>query len=130
MRLCISRIHVMHNSNVWFCSHRSRTSRWTRVDSGRLFRKSDITMSGEFYPEAFKAQLKEEIYTENKAMMKELLGEITKFLREKQPVQSSDLVDLHTEILIREREEDEVTVLVDPIRQKNVGPIENVEQPN
>ena len=38
----------------------------------------------------FKAQLKEEMYTENKAMMKELLGEMTKLFREKQPEQSSD----------------------------------------
>ena len=79
-------------------------------------------MSGGFDPEAFKAQLKEEMYTENKAMMKELLGEMTKLFREKQPEQSSDPVDLHAEIPIREKKEDEVTVLADPIRQKNMGP--------
>ena len=62
-------------------------------------------------------------------MMKELLGEITKLFREKQPEQSSDPVDLHAEIPVREREEDEVTVLADPIKQKNVGPAESVEWP-
>ena len=49
-------------------------------------------------------------------MMKELLGEMTKLFREKQPEQSSDPVDLHAEIPVREKEEDEVTVLADPIR--------------
>ena len=108
----------------------SRTSVLARCDSGRLVRKSDTTMSGEFNPKAFKAQLKEELYTENRAMMKELLGEVTKMLREKQLVQSSDPVDLHAEIPIREREEDEVMVLADPARQRNVGPTENVEKPD
>ena len=63
----------------------SRISGWARADSGRLFRKSDSVMSGEFDPEAFKAQLKEEMYTENKAIMKEMLGEMTKLLKDKQP---------------------------------------------
>ena len=49
-------------------------------------------------------------------MMKEMMGEIAKLIKEKQLVQSADLVDLHTEIPIREREEDEVTVLADPAR--------------
>ena len=70
------------------------------------------------------------MYTENKAMMKELLGEMTKLFREKQPEQSSDPVDLHAEIPVREREKDEVTVLADPIKQKNMGPIENAELPD
>ena len=60
-----------------------RTSEWARADSGRLFRKSNTSISGRFDPETFKAQLKEEMYTENKAMMKELLGEMTKLLKEK-----------------------------------------------
>ena len=42
-------------------------------------------MLGEFDPETFKAQLKEEMYTKNKTMMKELLGEMTKLFKEKQP---------------------------------------------
>ena len=61
----------------------SRAFGWARADSGRLFRKPDTTMSGGFDPETFKAQLKEEMYTENKAMMKELLGEMTKLFKEK-----------------------------------------------
>ena len=73
-------------------------------------------MSGGFDPKIFKAQLKEKMYTENKAMMKELSGEMTKLFREKQPEQSSNPIDLHTEIPVREREEDEVTVLADPIK--------------
>ena len=85
-------------------------------------------MSGKFDPEAFKAHLKKEMYTENKAIMKELLEEMTKLFREKQPEQLSDPIDLHAEIPVREREEDEVTVLADPIRQKNVGPKECVER--
>ena len=40
-------------------------------------------MSGGFDLETFKEQLKEELYTENKAMMKELLGEMTKLFKEK-----------------------------------------------
>ena len=107
----------------------SRTSGWSHADSGRLFRKLDTTMSGGFDPETFKAQLKEEMYTENKAMMKELLGEMTKLFKEKQPAQSSDPIDLDTELPIREREEDKVTVLADPIKQKNVGQTESVERP-
>ena len=68
------------------------------------------------------------MYTENKAMMKELLEGMTKLFREKQPEQSSDPVDLHAEIPVRERKEDEVTVLADPIKQKNVGLLESVER--
>ena len=78
-------------------------------------------MLGEFDPETFKAQLKEEMYTENKAMMKELLGEMTKLFKEKQLVQSSSPIDLDTELPVREREEDEVTVLADPMRRRNVN---------
>ena len=40
-------------------------------------------MSRIFDPEAFKAQLKEELYNKNRYMMKELLGEMTKMFREK-----------------------------------------------
>ena len=53
-------------------------------------------------------------------MMKELLGEMTKMFKEKQPAQSFDPVDLHAEIPLREREEDEVIVLADPMRRKTI----------
>ena len=108
----------------------SRTSGWARADSGRLFRKSDTTMSGGFDPKTFKAQLKEEMYTENKAMMKELLGELTKFFKEKQPAQPSGPVDLDAELPVREREEDEVTVLADPMRHRNANQPEGAKQPD
>ena len=86
-------------------------------------------MSGGFDPEAFKAQQKEEMYTENKAMMKELLGEMTKLLKDKQSAQSSALINLDTELPVREREEDKVTVLADPIRRENLNQPESVERP-
>ena len=72
-------------------------------------------MSGGFDPEAFKAQLKEEMYTENKAMM-----EMIKLLKDKQPAQSSAPIDLDAELPVREREEDEVMVLADPMRRGNL----------
>ena len=53
-------------------------------------------------------------------MMKELLGEMTKMFKDKQPAQSSIPVDLHTKIPFRDREEDEVTVLAELPRQRNV----------
>ena len=87
-------------------------------------------MSRGFDPETFKAQLKEEIYTKSKAMMKELLGEMTKLFKEKQPVQPSGPIDLDAEPPVREREEDEVTVLADPMRRKNVDQPEGAEQPD
>ena len=52
----------------------SYTSMWVRSDFGHLVRKADTTMSGGFDPEAFKAQLKEELYTENRLMMKYMMG--------------------------------------------------------
>ena len=87
-------------------------------------------MSGGFDPEAFKAQLKEEMYTENKAMMKELLGEMTKLLKDKQPAQSSTPINLDEELQVREREEDEVTVLADPVRHINMDQPKGVERPD
>ena len=75
-------------------------------------------MSGEFDLKTFKAQLKEEMYTENNAMMKELLGEMTKLFKEKQPAQSSGPIDLDAELPVREREEDEVIVLADLMRRR------------
>ena len=70
------------------------------------------------------------MYTENKAMMKELLGEMTKLFKEKQPAQSSGPIDLDAELPVREREEDEVTVLADPMRHRNADQPEGAEQPD
>ena len=67
------------------------------------------------------------MYTKNKAMMKELLGEMTKLFKEKQPAQSSGPIDLDTELPVREREEDEVTVLADPMRRRNADQSEGAE---
>ena len=61
-------------------------------------------MAGGFDPEAFKAQLKEEVFTETRSMMRKMIGEITKLIKEKQPTQSADPVNLDAEISIRERE--------------------------
>ena len=38
-------------------------------------------MAYEFDPEAFKAQLKEELFAENRLMMKEMMREITKLIK-------------------------------------------------
>ena len=56
---------------------------WARSGSGRLVRKADTKMLGGFDPEVFKAQLKEEFYTKNRMMMKDMMGEITKLFKEK-----------------------------------------------
>ena len=56
---------------------------WARSGSGRLVRKEDTIISGGFDPKAFKAQLKEELYNENRFMMKDMMGEITKLVKEK-----------------------------------------------
>ena len=93
-----------------------------------LVRSSDTVMVGEFDPEAFKVQLKEELFAETRSMMRKIMEEITKLIKEKQPMQSTDSVDLDTEISIRERKEDDMTVLADLVGQKNMGQIEDVEQ--
>ena len=72
-------------------------------------------MAGGFDPEVFKAQLKEELLAENRLMMGELMGEIIKLIKENKPAPPTSLVDLDTDIPVREREEDDVTVLADPI---------------
>ena len=56
-------------------------------------------------------------------MMRKMVGKITKLIKKKQPMQSTDPVDLDAEIPIREREEDDVTVLANPVGQKNMGQI-------
>ena len=88
---------------------------WVHYNFGHLVRSSDTIMAGGFDLEAFKAQLKEDLFVETRSMMREMIGEIAKLIREKQPVQSTDPVDLDGEIPIRERKENDVIVLVDPV---------------
>ena len=78
-------------------------------------------MAGEFDLEAFKAQLKEELLAENQKMIKELMGEMIKMIKGSQPTPPTSPVDLSTELPVKEREKDEVTVLPNPIGRRNVG---------
>ena len=87
-------------------------------------------MASGFDLEAFKTQLKEELLVENRKMVKELMGEMIKLIEGSQPTPPTGSVDLGTELTVREREKDEVTVLADPIGRRNVGQAENVEQSN
>ena len=84
-------------------------------------------MAGRFDPEIFKAQLKEEILAENRLMMRELMGEIIKLIKESQPTLPTGPIDLDTELPVREREEDDMTILADPIGQRNMGQAEDME---
>ena len=56
------------------------------------------------------------------------MREITKLIKESQPTPPFGLVDLDTNLLVREREEDDVTVLADPIGRRNMGQAKDVEQ--
>ena len=87
-------------------------------------------MAGGFDPEVFKAQLKGELLAENRKMMRKLMGEMIKLIKESQPTPPIGLVDLDTELPVREREEDDMIVLADPIGQRNMGQAENAEQPD
>ena len=58
-------------------------------------------MAGGFDPEVFKVQLKEEILTENRLMMKELMREIIKLIKKSQPIPPIGPVDLDIELLVR-----------------------------
>ena len=55
------------------------------------------------------------------------MGEITKLIKENQPVPPTSLVDLVTELPLRERKEDNMTVLVDLVGWRNMGQTEEVE---
>ena len=55
------------------------------------------------------------------------MGEMIKLIKESQPTPPIGPVDLDTELPVREREEDDVTVLADPIGQRNIGQAENAE---
>ena len=70
-------------------------------------------MAGGFDPEVFKAQLKEELLAENRLMMRELMREITKLIEKNRPTPPTSPVNLDTELPVRDREEDDVTVLAD-----------------
>ena len=85
-------------------------------------------MAGGFDLEVVKAKLKEELLAENRLMMRELMGEIIKLIKESQPIPPTGPINLDTELLVREREEDNMTVLADPIGQRNIGQAEEVEQ--
>ena len=87
-------------------------------------------MAGGFDSEAFKAQLKEELFIENQLMMKEMMREITKLIKENQPAPPIGPVDLDTKPPVRDREEGDVTVLAYPVGRRNVGQVEKREQYN
>ena len=63
-------------------------------------------------------------------MMMEMMREITKLIKKNQLAPPIGPVDLDTELLVRDREEDDVTVLADPISRRNMGQAENAEQPD
>ena len=71
-------------------------------------------MTSGFDLETFKAQLKE-VFTETRSMMRKMMGEITKLIKENQPVPPTDPVDLDTKLLVRNGKEDDVTVLADSV---------------
>ena len=56
------------------------------------------------------------------------MGEMIKLIKGSQPTPPTGPVDLNTELPVREREKDEVTVLADLIGRRNMGQAENVEQ--
>ena len=85
-------------------------------------------MASGFDLEAFKAELKEELLAENRKMMRKLMGEVIKLIKENQPAPSTSPVNLNTELPVRDREEDDVTVLAEPVGRRNVGQAEEVEQ--
>ena len=85
-------------------------------------------MAGGFDPEIFKAQLKEEILAENRLMIKKMMREITKLIKENQPAPPTSPVNLDTKLPVRDREEDDVTVLAEPVGWRNMGQAENAEQ--
>ena len=84
-------------------------------------------MVGGFDPEIFKAQLKEEILAENRLMMKEMMRELTKLIEENRPAPPTSPVNLDIELLVREREEGDATVLAELVGRRNVGQAENAE---
>ena len=55
------------------------------------------------------------------------MGEVINLIKENQPAPPTSPDDLDTESPVRDREEDDVTVLADPIGQRNMGQAEAVE---
>ena len=85
-------------------------------------------MASEFDSKIFKVQLKEEIAAETRSMMREMMREITKLIKENQPAPPTSPVNLDTELPMRNREEDDMMVLADPVGRRNMGQIKDVEQ--
>ena len=84
-------------------------------------------MAGGFDPVVFKTQLKEGLLAENRLIMRELMGEIIKLIKESQPTPPIGPVDLDTKLPVREREEDDAIVLAKLVGRRNVGQAEEVE---
>ena len=82
----------MHISNPLSHKIDPSSSIWTRTREGRLIRSTPIratpltetaTMSDNLDLEAFRKQLKEEIATDTKSLIREVMGEILQTAREK-----------------------------------------------
>ena len=78
--------------------------------------------------EAFKAQMKEELLAANSLMMKEAMEEMAKIMKGKQPEQPTAPIDLDDEIPIRERVEEEIAIVADSGKKKDVVQAESVEE--
>ena len=60
-------------------------------------------------------------------MLRELIREVIKLIKQNQPTLPTSPIDLDTELPMRNRKENDVTVLVDPIGGRNMGQTENAE---
>ena len=78
-----------------------------------------------FDVEAFKA----EMMAANQLMIKGAMEEITKMLKGKQPEQPAAPIDLDDEIPVKERVEEEITVIANPEKKKGVTQAESGEEP-
>ena len=56
------------------------------------------------------------------------MREITKLIEENRLAPPTSPVDLGTELPVRDREKDDVTVLAEPVGWRNMGQAENAEQ--
>ena len=64
----------------------------------------------------------------NRLMMKEVMEEIAKMVKGKQPEQPTAPIDLDDEIPVRERVEEEIAVIADLEKKKGVVQTENLEE--